>query len=533
MRSFALLLKIQLLGLFRINKALHAEPRKAKRMVALGALAVVAIVAVVALYSGSAAMGLVHLGLTETIPLMAVVVGSVAGVITAFLKANGILFSFKDYDLVLSLPVPLLSIVMSRIISLYAMGAAFGVLIMVPAFVVYAGAVSLTATMAACMIGAVLLAPLLPLTVAIVLAALVAGVSARFRHANILVVLLSMALVVAVMAGSMTLSGQQGDTAALSALSTQLVEQMSACYPPAAWAAAGIVSGDLPSFAAFAALSVMAVLVLLAVLVRTFVPVNELLKSVRPRRTFSFAVGDEGSGGRRTGARSPFKALLTKEARMLVATPIYFLNSCTGYVLVIVAAVAAVVAKALGALSLLPPELSVMTGSFLPWVIAFFIGISSTTAASVSLEGSARWLMFTAPVPVRTVLGAKAALNLALVLPTIVIGDVLLAIALPSDIVSVIALFVVPLSLALFTTFVGLALDARYPRYDWTTVYEPVKRSLPVFAVALGGMAVVGLGAVVAAFSGAGGSLAIALVVGGASVALYRDTVKRSLVVEP
>lgn len=533
MRSFILLLKIQLLGLFGINKALHAEPRKARRMVALGVLAVVAIVAIAVLYSGGTAMGLVDLGLAEAIPVIAVLVGSIACVITTFLKANGLLFSFKDYDLVLSLPAPLVSIVMSRIISLYAMGAVFGALIMVPAFVAYASAAAPTVAMVACMVGAVLLAPLLPLALAIVLAALIAGVSARFRHANILVVLLSLALVVGVTVGSMALSGQHGNVAALSALSAQLVSSISAFYPPAAWAAAGIVSGDLVSFAGFAALSVLVVLVVLAVLVRSFVPVNELLKSVRPRGTFSFASGEEGSKTKHARLRSPFRALLAKEARMLLATPIYFLNSCTGYVLLIVAAIAAVVAKALGALSFLPPEFSLLTGSFLPWVVAFFVGISSTTAPSVSLEGSARWLMFTAPVPASTVLGAKAALNVAIALPTIVIGGILLVVAFPSDIVSGILLFVAPLSLALFAAFVGLALDARYPRYDWTTVYEPVKRSLPVFAVVFGGMIVVGIGVAVAVYLGAAGSLVFALVVGVASVALYRSTVKRSLAVEP
>ena len=39
MKPFILLLKIQLLGLFGINKTLHADPAKAKRTLALAALA--------------------------------------------------------------------------------------------------------------------------------------------------------------------------------------------------------------------------------------------------------------------------------------------------------------------------------------------------------------------------------------------------------------------------------------------------------------------------------------------------------------
>ena len=43
------------------------------------------------------------------------------------------LFGFKDYDLVMSLPVPTSSVVLSRIASLYAMSLLFGVLVMVRA----------------------------------------------------------------------------------------------------------------------------------------------------------------------------------------------------------------------------------------------------------------------------------------------------------------------------------------------------------------------------------------------------------------
>ncbi|MEG2746899.1 MAG: hypothetical protein RR934_06480 [Gordonibacter sp.] len=531
MRSFILLLKIQLLGLFGINKALHADPKKAKRLLALGALAVLAIVAVAVVYSGGVAVGLVSLGLAEAVPLVAVLAGSVMGAVAAFLKANGVLFSFKDYDLVLSLPVPQVSVIMSRIASLYAMSAGFGLLVMVPAFVVYAGAVPVGAVAVIGMVTALLLAPLLPLSIAMVLAALIAAVSARFRHANILVVLLSMLTVVGIVAGSFALSGQQGDRAALSALGAQLSEQISSFYPPAAWATSAIVQGDLLSLATFAAVSLVAALVLIVVLTRVFVPVNELLKSTRPHRVFSFDAADGECTGADARARSPFKALLVKEARMLVATPIYFMNSCIGYVLVLVAAIAAVVARVLGMLDLsaLPSELSLMVGTFLPWAVAFGIGISSTTAPSVSLEGSARWLMLTAPVPARTVLGAKAALNLLLAVPTIVVGGVLLAIAFPSDAVSVIALFVVPLSLALFATFAGLALDARHPRYDWTTVYEPVKRGLPVFGVVMGGMVVVALGIAATVMLGLAASLAYAVVVGAVSFVLYGGTQRKGL----
>lgn len=133
MKPFILLLKIQLLGLFGINKTLHADPAKAKRTLALAALVVAAVVLFASAYSAGVAQGLVQIGLAEAVPLVAVLVGAIAGAVAAFLKTNGVLFGFKDYDLVMSLPVPTSSVVLSRIASLYAMSLLFGVLVMVRA----------------------------------------------------------------------------------------------------------------------------------------------------------------------------------------------------------------------------------------------------------------------------------------------------------------------------------------------------------------------------------------------------------------
>ena len=365
MRSFILLLKIQLLGLFGINKALHANAAKAKRTLALAALVVAAIVAVAALYSVGVAEGMAQLGMVEAIPLVAVLVGAVAGAVAAFLKTNGVLFAFKDYDLVMSLPVPTLSVVLSRIASLYAMSVAFGLLVMVPAFAVYAAHAGAGALSVVLMALSIVLAPLAPLAAAIVLAALIAAFSSRFRHANIVMTVLSLVAVLAIVAGSFALSGQSDDAAALAALGTEAVGQMAGLFPPAAWAAEGIASGNLLSFALFAGVSLLAGAVLLAVLVRVFVPVNSLLMSSRPHGSFSFDGAAHGARGLR--ARTPFRALVGKELRLLVATPIYLLNGCMGYVLVVVACIAAVAARALGALSLdaLPAELTPLVGGFL------------------------------------------------------------------------------------------------------------------------------------------------------------------------
>ena len=104
-----------------------------------------------------------------------------------------------------------------------------------------------------------------------------------------------------------------------------------------------------------------------------------------------------------------------------------------------------------------------------------------------------------------------------------------MAVSLPLDALSVAALFAVPSASCLLATSLGLAMDARRPRYDWTTVYEPVKRGMPVFVVVFAGMGLVVVGMAAALFLGQAGSLLAACAVAAVSAALYRSTAKRGL----
>lgn len=508
LHGLGLLLKIQLLGTFGLNKALHTDRAKAKRSIALFLLAVIAIGALCVGYSLGAAFGLGSFGLADDIPFVAVLVGSLAGAVAAFLKANGVLFAFKDYDIVMSLPVTTMAVVLSRLAALYAVALLFGAVAMLPAFGVYATYAGVSFSSVVMVVLSVFLAPLLPMTVAVLLAVGITAVAARMRHANIVTVVLSIAAVLAIIVVPNAIVGSTGgDDAEIMAFLAQQLSAMAALLPPVAWASTGIVSGDMVAFGLFAAASIIPAALGIALISHRFASINTLLMASRPKGSFSFDAAGKNEASAKP--RSPLVALLAKEASRLVSTPIYLMNSCIGYVLVLVASIAAAAASALG---MLPPEImggkvGALIAAFLPWMMAFFVGISSTTAASVSLEGKSRWLMYTAPVSARTVLGAKALLSLAIAIPSVLVGGVLLSIAFGVGLLSGVLAVIVPASVAVFVTVFGLFVDARRPRFDWKSEYEPVKRSVSVTITVFSGFAIVLAGVLATAVAGAIGAI--------------------------
>lgn len=559
MRTFWLLLKVQLLGLFGINRTLHTAPgRFAGGLVLVGAVALAVCAAVVG-YVVLLASTFVQVGMGEVVPVIAIEMGSFAGATTAFLKANGILFSFRDYDIVMSLPIRRFVVVLSRIAALYAMAVAVCALVVVPALVVCAQAGVLGIGGGALVVAAVLiclLAPAIPTAVAIALAALVALVSTRFRRANLVMGVLGIVVVVGFVVGAFVLTGTDGlsvnqGAATLDAAELAGVQEALGAYAPAVWATRGVLAGDVGALALFAGVSLAVAVALVAVLTRAFVPVNEALRSTRPQGAFSFddAQGKAGRGGRdgragragtRTGARarralrvrSPLRALVAREARLLLATPVYLLNACTGVALALVVGIGALVAHLSGALdldALLPAELVPYVVDVLPWLPAFCLAISSTSAASVSLEGSAAWLMRSAPLGAGVLLGAKAALGLLIAVPTAVVSGGALAVAFGASAGQAVAMVAAPLAMGVFSALVGVSVDALRPRFDWKTPYEPVKRGFGVIVTMLAGMVVVLGGFLAAAALGWVGTLAVSLVAVIVALVAFAATVGRGL----
>ena len=558
MRSFLLLLKIQVLGMFGLNRALHARPGRTRTRLALASAGIVVLCAIVALYVVMLSLGLVQAGAAEVVALLFVEAGALCGACASFPKASGLLFSFRDYDLVMSLPIGRMGVMLSRVASLYSMAVALCALIVVPSLAVLAWCGAVGVGPAALVgIGAlvVVLAPVIPVTLAIALAALVAAASTRFRRANVVMGVLGMLLVVVFVVGSFALgsmgTGSPLDLDGLGAAGQDVlsagvgmgelrVGQLASLggvlelYAPAAWASRAITEGDAGALLLFVCVSLAVGVALVAVLVRVFVPINEALRASRPHAAFTFDAAGWGEapsvGSRGLRARRPLLALAGKELRLLVSTPVYLLNSCMGYVLALVVGVVLLAGSLTGTLDdAIPAEYLPLVVDALPWVLAFCLGISSPASASMSLEGASRWLMQSAPVGAATVLASKALPGLVLTAAMSLVGGVLCALALGAEAVQAVALVVAPLAMGTFSTLVGLALDSWRPRFDWTTPYEPVKRGFAVMVTVLAGVLVSMAGLALSALFGWVATLGVALVVAGVSLVAFWRTLRRPL----
>ena len=526
MRHFLLLLRVQILAL--INSIAPARPDGKQRRTATRFILVLTtgllLTGLAVIYMIGLGIGLTTAGLTDAIPVFAVLLGSIAGIVFTFMKANGTLFGMADYDLVMSLPFPRRTVVASRMAALFGTATVLGAVLMVPLYGVYFSVIPITATNLTAAVISVLLAPAIPTSLAIFASFALTAIASRFRHANLVYIVFALVAVTAFVVGSYWLSfsvqtGSDADTMRLltdmGAVAEMLQDGITHAYPPTGLAAEAVTAESMPALLAFTTCSLVIPAICLEIMQRNYLAINGLLASRGGRGRRGAKVALDAS--KRTS--SPFKALVIKELRTQIGIPTYAINCLFGYLLMLVLAIALAV---VGARGLLESDVLNTAGLdsdtfalhmviarlflLIPWVIAFCTVVSPSAAVAISMEGKNAWLMATAPVPVRTILGAKLASNAIPAVVTVAASTLILLFGGQIDALEALETLVVGLGLFYLAVNIGMLLDARRPNFAWSSAQEVVKRSLPIMACVLGGMVLVfGLG---------GATMAIAFTVG-------------------
>lgn len=472
------LFKVQLYNLFGINRLLHSRDKKARIKAVLAAVGALLIALLFAVYSAGLAYAYVYLRLTELLPVLLVLISAILTFVTTLLKGSGLLFGFRDYDMVMSLPVSTRAVMVSRLLGMYVFNLVFSVIALVPAGIVYGIASGAGLRSWIFLFFGLFLAPLLPMTIACLVSVLITAVSVRFRHKTLVSTVLSLAFIFLILIGSFSMENMSPQQ--LQNLGTFLSESVERLYPPAGWFS-DAVSGSRPwSYLFFTAVSMAAPILFFVILAPFYGRLNTALASRHTKSSYQM-------GQLRTS--SPFLALYRKELRRYLSCSIYLLNSSFGAFLYVAAGIAL--------LFIQPEKLESLSGipGFSGWLIALaplftgcFIGLSSTTCSAMSLEGKARWICGTIPVNPFTIYRAKIAVNLTILLPCSVIGSLFLTIGLKPGITDTLLLFVTPVMYSVFIAVVGMYINLKFPKYDWPSEYVAVKQGVSPLISMLAGL---------------------------------------------
>ncbi|MDF2536995.1 MAG: putative rane protein [Herbinix sp.] len=476
MKKILSLVKVQI-GTQLVEILSIGNNRKRKPKALLGGLVFFVLVlgGVSFFYSYMVGKGLMMFNSIDVLPALLMAVTSIIVLFTTTFKIKGTVFGFKDYDLVMSLPVRTMSVVASRLLLLYLLNMIFVCIVMIPAMGVYAILAKPEASFYIIGIFTLLFLPLIPIVVASVLGTIIAYAASRFRYSNLISIVFSLGLMVAIMGMSFTM----GDTGQeLVDISKALTDRVNNIYPPAEMYSRAITEYDITAFASFIGISALCFILYSLLVAKIFKKMNTIIMTGKSRSKYKLGELRQSS---------PLKALYFKEIKRYFSSPLYVLNTGFGIVMLTI-----------GAIVLCFVDIEKLMGQVdgagllkmgVPVFITFCLVTCYTTAASISLEGKSLWIIKSLPVTAKSIFFAKIAVNLTVTAPALA-DVILMGFVLELGVFLTLLTVLITILVSIFISLFGLVINLKFPNFTWMTETVVIKQSAAAMIAVFTGMGI-------------------------------------------
>ena len=451
---------------------------KGKRLSVAGAVLLMAFLAVVFLsFFGftfyALALALPGMGLGWFYFALAAIMAFALGFIGSVFTAQQQLFAARDNELLLAMPIRPRDILGARMAVLLLLDYALTLIVLLPAGAVWLMVVGGTAGGVFGFVLSALLLPLIIMCFTCLFAWLLALISSRMRNKTVVTLVLYLAFLAAYFYFYMNL---QQLLTELIANSERIAGALVAVYPLYAFGQASL--GSWLHIAGFAACCVIPFALVYAILSRGFLAVTTRRPSVKKLVYRERALKTSGVGA----------ALLRKELGRFAANGMYILNAAMGSVLTVAAAVALIIYRdeAMQLLSVLPEGMG--EGAVI-LALCFLNATDVISAPSISLESKTLWLLKSLPVPAGRILMAKVYLHLVIALPPTLIASACCCIALPFPPAGAAMVVLIPALTCVFGALLGVAVNLRYPKFDYINETAVIKNSMSVTVTLFGSWA--------------------------------------------
>ena len=464
-------LRAMLAGLMQQSRQ---KKKKSKGMTVLFAVlyvyVAVVVVGMMCLMFGQLAQPYHALGLDWLYFAMAGLMGLMFSVFGGVFSTQNQLYDAKDNDLLLSMPIKPGMILLSRMVPLLGLNLLFVGLVMLPASAMYAILVQFSLLNFLIQIFAVIAVCLLSQAICCLLGwglhLLLSKMNKSFASVLYMVVFLGVYFAVYSQAGGIMNAMAMEGAAIASALQVWV-------WP--IYALGMGCNGEILHFIAFVAICAAVFGAIYFLLSKTF------LKAATSRRS----AGKRRLNMEQVKAATPTWAIIFKEWRHFLGSPVYLTNMGIGIILMAALAVAGVIlrGKLLATLvefAAVGMDLSGYIQLIICAVLAFLSCMNFVSAPSVSLEGKNLWILKSMPVTSKQIIHAKLKFHCLLTTPVAVVAGLVLAAAYGCGIADILLCAAIPGILSILCGLVGMVFGLKWARLEWLNEAYPCKQGAAV-----------------------------------------------------
>ena len=396
--------------------------------------------------------------------LVGIFLGVLGGVFTTFTG----LYLAKDNDLLLSMPIPVRTIVAGRLVTVYLLGLMYSGVVTVPTAVVYWMAVSPGAAQIIGGLLIVLLVSAIVLALTCLLGYGVARLSVKLKNKSYITTIIALVFVGLYYFFYFKAAELIQDFLENLAVYAESVEKNLGFLKTFGQVGTGEWVPMLVSAVVVFALCAVTWIILLKSFTKIATANNSGTKAVYREKTVKM--------------RSLQKALGAKEMNRFTSSANYMLN-CGFSLIFLVLIGGALLIKGREFLPIIDMVFGDIPGAaavMLTGAIAAMASMTDPVVPSVSLEGKNIWILQSLPVDPWEVLKAKMSVQLTITVPALLLAAVGAGIALQAGPMEWLFLIVLPLLAAVFFAALGLLLGLKFVNLNWTNEIYPIKQSLSV-----------------------------------------------------
>ena len=478
-KQLAALIKIQLINLYGLNVYRNLKDTKEKRKKFWLGVAYAFVILVMMFYVGAMSFGYVYIGLADILPAYLIMLASVIILIFSLFKAGNTIFQRVSHDILSSLPVRNSAVVISRFVRLYVENILLALVAMLPAIVVYGVMVKPAWSFYVIGLIVMLFIPLIPITISVFVGTAILAIASRAKHKNLVSILLSMALVVGLMLGSLKLStiDENIDITALQNMLNVVLDLIKRIYPPAAWLGNAMLKGNFVTCLGCVGGGILIFGIVIGLVSVYYTPINNGLYSTGAKHNYEMKALKKSN---------MLRALYIRELKRYFSSSVYVTNTIISPVMGILFAVALLFVSP-EQLESVATEFYAESGmvlhvrSMLPMVLATVFCMTPITAVSISMEGKQWWIVKTLPIKAKLLLDSKLLMNLSVSVPFYVLSVILVSIGQGVSFMEFVWICVVPLVALLFSCIFGQTVNLKMPVFDWENEVAVVKQGASTF----------------------------------------------------
>lgn len=431
---------------------------------------------VMGMYANVIAEELAKQGATFVMLAMMIIFTLIITIVNTVYKSQGMLFSAKDNDLLMSLPIPKKTILATRIIKLMLSQYIWVGVILIPSICVYVYYEGLTLSLLVSSIVMLIALPILPVIVGTIIGYIITLISSRFKNKNITQIIISIITFVLVFVLSFKLEAYLTN---IVDMDMEIYEFLRKLYYPLGLYVECLEQINLLKLLEILIINLLPLLIF--IIIFSFYYFNIISKLSENHAKSKFVLN-------KVKTNSIFKSLLIKEGKKYFRSSIYLLNTIIGPMMLFAASIylayKGINIDSLKNMEGVTEDLIIQLKAYLPvfvYIMVFFcVGLANISASSISIEGSNIWHLKVLPIKIEKIFLAKAMFHILVVMIPTAISLILICYTLQMSVISSIILFITVMLSVVVVALAGLVINILLPKMNASDI-TVVKQSASSF----------------------------------------------------